>query len=85
MLKEVGFDSYLVLTNTDRGMIDPKMPVFVFDHAIIAIRVPEELHWIDSRQPPKYRKQVPSYFSIQLPHLLLSGPYPPTCRITTAW
>ena len=39
MLREAGIDSFLVLTNTNRGMIDPKVPVFVFNHAIIAIRV----------------------------------------------
>jgi len=40
MLKEVGVESYLVLTDTDRGLIDPTIPIFAFNHAILAIRVP---------------------------------------------
>jgi len=40
MLQEAGFESYYVLTDTERGTVRPEIPVFVFNHAIIAIRVP---------------------------------------------
>jgi uncharacterized protein DUF3857/transglutaminase superfamily protein len=40
MLQEYGFESYYVLTNTERGTARPEVPVFVFNHAIIAIRLP---------------------------------------------
>jgi uncharacterized protein DUF3857/transglutaminase superfamily protein len=46
MLKSVGVDSYYVLINTERGSVTPEMPPHVggFDHAILAIKLPEEIH-----------------------------------------
>lgn len=46
MLKEIGVDSYLVLVNTERGAVTPAMPpmMFWFDHAILAVRLPENLN-----------------------------------------
>ena len=42
MLHEIGVDSYYVLINTERGAIMPAMPARAqFDHAIIAIKLPE--------------------------------------------
>ncbi len=42
MLHEIGIESYYVLINTERGSITPDMPAYIgFDHAIIAIRVPD--------------------------------------------
>jgi Domain of Unknown Function with PDB structure (DUF3857)/Transglutaminase-like superfamily len=44
MLREVGIDSYLVLINTERGSITPATPPLLgFDHAILAIRVPQSI------------------------------------------
>src|ERR1700722_14790798 len=44
MLHEVGIDSYLLLINTERGSITPATPPLLgFDHAILAIRVPESV------------------------------------------
>lgn len=45
MLKEMGVDSYLVLVNTQRGAVTPAMPpmMFWFDHAILAVRLPENM------------------------------------------
>lgn len=46
MLKEIGIESYYVIINTERGSITPQVPVHVggFDHAIIAIRLPDDLN-----------------------------------------
>jgi hypothetical protein len=45
MLHEIGVDSYYVLINTERGAIMPSMPARAqFDHAIIAIKLPEEMN-----------------------------------------
>jgi hypothetical protein len=45
MLHEIGIDSYYVLINTERGAVTPSMPARArFDHAIIAIKLPEELN-----------------------------------------
>src|SRR3984885_2753873 len=46
LLKSVGVDSYYVLINTERGSVTPEMPPHVggFDHAILAIKLPEEIH-----------------------------------------
>jgi hypothetical protein len=45
MLKEIGVDSYYVFTNIERDTVTPQTPPHVgaFDHAIIAIKVPEGL------------------------------------------
>ncbi|HEY2823189.1 MAG TPA: DUF3857 and transglutaminase domain-containing protein [Candidatus Acidoferrum sp.] len=45
MLKSVGVDSYYVLINTERGSVAPEMPAHVggFDHAILAIKLPDGL------------------------------------------
>src|SRR5438477_7100093 len=43
MLKEIGIDSYYVIINSERGSVDATTPaqVSAFDHAIIAIKLPE--------------------------------------------
>ena len=43
MLKGIGVDSYYVLINTERGSVTPDMPAHVggFDHAILAIKLPD--------------------------------------------
>jgi hypothetical protein len=43
MLREIGVDSYYVVINTERGATTPDMPAHVgaFNHAIIAIKLPE--------------------------------------------
>lgn len=45
MLREIGIDSYYVLINTERGAITPSTSAHArFDHAIIAIKLPEGLN-----------------------------------------
>jgi hypothetical protein len=42
MLHEAGIDSFYVLVNSERGAVTPQMPAHnAFDHAIIAIRLPD--------------------------------------------
>ena len=42
MLKEIGVDSYYVMINSERGVVTKTTPAFnAFDHAILAIRLPE--------------------------------------------
>ncbi len=42
MLREIGVESYYVLIHHDRGVLAPEFPSMLsFDHAILAIRVPE--------------------------------------------
>ena len=42
MLHEIGVESYYLLINTERGAITPEVPAHArFDHAIIAIQLPE--------------------------------------------
>lgn len=45
MLGEIGVDSFMVLTNIDRDSVTPETPPHVgsFDHAIIAIKLPDGL------------------------------------------
>jgi transglutaminase-like putative cysteine protease len=44
MLKQVGIDSYYVVIDTDRGMVNPKFPSLgSFNHVILAIRLPEKV------------------------------------------
>src|SRR5580704_12760489 len=43
MLKEIGIDSYYVLIHTERGIVNPKFPSLRFDHAILAIRLPDKI------------------------------------------
>src|SRR5258705_1954934 len=44
MLHEIGVDSYYLLINTERGAITPEVPAHArFDHAIIAIKLPEDI------------------------------------------
>jgi hypothetical protein len=40
MLREIGIDSYYVLIDTDRGIVNPEFPSTRFDHAILAIKLP---------------------------------------------
>jgi uncharacterized protein DUF3857/transglutaminase superfamily protein len=44
MLKEIGVDSYYVIINSERGSVDATTPaqISAFDHAIIAIKLPED-------------------------------------------
>lgn len=44
MLKEIGVDSYYVIINSERGSVDATTPaqVSAFDHAIIAIKLPDD-------------------------------------------
>jgi len=44
MLKEIGIDSYYVIINSERGSVDATTPaqISAFDHAIIAIKLPED-------------------------------------------
>jgi hypothetical protein len=42
MLREIGVDSYYVVINTERGSVTPETPpALVFNHVILAIKVPE--------------------------------------------
>jgi hypothetical protein len=45
MLKSIGIDSYYVVINTERGSVTPEMPPHVggFNHAILAIKLPEDV------------------------------------------
>ncbi len=45
MLREIGVDSYYVLINDERGAVSPETPASegAFDHAIVAIKLPEGL------------------------------------------
>ena len=45
MLKTINVDSYYVLINSERGSIMPEMPAHVggFDHAILAIKLPDSV------------------------------------------
>jgi len=49
MLKQSGIDSYYVIINTSRGAVGPETPpmVFLFNHVILAIKLPEDVQ--DSR------------------------------------
>ncbi|HEY6945043.1 MAG TPA: DUF3857 and transglutaminase domain-containing protein [Candidatus Acidoferrum sp.] len=46
MLKQVGIDSYYVVINTHRGAVGAETPpmMFLFNHVILAIRLPEQMH-----------------------------------------
>jgi hypothetical protein len=61
LLKSAGIDSYYVLINTERGSVTPEMPPHVggFDHVILAIKLPEDLHdasLVATMQHPKLGK-----------------------------
>ena len=43
MLKQVGIDSYYVLIDTERGVVNPKGPSIYFNHAILAIKLPDSM------------------------------------------
>jgi transglutaminase-like putative cysteine protease len=43
MLGEVGIESYYVLIDTRRGIVVPDFPSTRFNHAILAVRVPDEV------------------------------------------
>jgi hypothetical protein len=43
MLREIGVESYYVLVNTERGVVSPDLPMLTFDHAILALRLPDDL------------------------------------------
>jgi Domain of Unknown Function with PDB structure (DUF3857)/Transglutaminase-like superfamily len=46
MLKQIGIDSYYIAINTSRGGVNTQTPPtpFLFDHAILAIRLPDGLN-----------------------------------------
>ncbi|HVH70680.1 MAG TPA: DUF3857 domain-containing protein, partial [Candidatus Dormibacteraeota bacterium] len=46
MLKQAGIDSYYVVINTHRGAVGPETPpmMFLFNHVILAISLPEQMH-----------------------------------------
>src|SRR5271165_1476534 len=61
MLHEIGVDSYYVLINAERGAVTPETPAHVggFNHAILAIKVPDGVNdpsLIATIQYPKYGK-----------------------------
>jgi hypothetical protein len=41
MLHEIGIESYYVMVDTDRGIVRPDYPSMRFDHAILAMRLPD--------------------------------------------
>src|SRR5271154_6466303 len=43
MLKQVGIDSYYVMVDTHRGIVNPDFPSLRGNHMIMAIRLPEEV------------------------------------------
>lgn len=43
MLHEIGIESYYVLIDVQRGIVNPEFPSTRFNHAILAIRLPENL------------------------------------------
>jgi transglutaminase-like putative cysteine protease len=43
MLREIGIDSYYVIIHTRRGIVRPDYPSMNFNHAILAIRLPDEM------------------------------------------
>jgi len=51
MLKQAGIDSYYVIINSRRGAVGPDTPpmVFLFNHAILAIKLPDQV------QGPRYQ------------------------------
>lgn len=43
MLKQIGIESYYVLIDTDRGIVNPDFPSLRGNHVILAIRLPDEI------------------------------------------
>src|SRR6202021_4153691 len=43
MLKQIGIQSYYVLIDTDRGIVNPDFPLLRGNHVILAIRLPDEI------------------------------------------
>ncbi|MGH9746990.1 MAG: DUF3857 domain-containing transglutaminase family protein [Candidatus Acidiferrales bacterium] len=43
MLHEIGVDSYYVLVDTERGIVAPAFPSPRFNHAIVAIKLPDDV------------------------------------------
>jgi transglutaminase-like putative cysteine protease len=43
MLHEVGIDSYYVLIETRRGIVNPEFPSTLFNHVVLAIRLPDDV------------------------------------------
>jgi len=43
MLHEVGIDSYYVLIETRRGIVNPDFPSTLFNHVVLAIRLPDDV------------------------------------------
>src|SRR4029077_8829605 len=43
MLHEIGVDSYYVLVDTERGIVVPSFPSPRFNHAILAIKLPDDV------------------------------------------
>jgi transglutaminase-like putative cysteine protease len=44
MLKDIGVDSYYVVAQTERGILNPEFPTaYPFNHMIIAIRLPDDV------------------------------------------
>jgi transglutaminase-like putative cysteine protease len=41
MLKQIGIDSYYVMIDTDRGIVNPEFPSLRGNHVILAIRLPD--------------------------------------------
>jgi transglutaminase-like putative cysteine protease len=57
MLQEIGIQSYYVLIDTHRGAVSPNFPSLRFNHAILAIRLPENAstgNFYAVAQHPKY-------------------------------
>jgi transglutaminase-like putative cysteine protease len=43
MLHEIGIESYYVLVDTERGIVSPAFPSVRFNHAIVAIKIPDDV------------------------------------------
>ncbi|HXM02299.1 MAG TPA: transglutaminase-like domain-containing protein, partial [Chthoniobacterales bacterium] len=43
MLKQIGIDSYYVMINTDRGVVNPEFPSLRGNHMVMAIRLPDSI------------------------------------------
>lgn len=44
MLRQIGIDSYYVIIDSERGVVQPAYPSMNFDHAILAIKLPDSVN-----------------------------------------
>jgi Domain of Unknown Function with PDB structure (DUF3857)/Transglutaminase-like superfamily len=85
MLKEIGIDSYYVMIDTHRGIVNPDFPSLRGNHMIMAIRLPKDVSFTNLYATVEDPQLGRLLFFDPTDEYLTLGYLPPALPKATAW